>query len=102
MEKALQPAIERHSAKAVARLRRPESDLVLIDVGLLLDARIPGALLLIRFELLVPPQGPAFFLLLDDVRLVPKQIADHPGEVGFVGFRHGPVRAKLYAPCQAD
>src|SRR5258708_18379284 len=68
-----------------------ESNLVLIDVGLLLDVRFPGALQVFEVEFSVPPQSSSFFLLLDDVRLLLEQIADHSGEVGFVGLRHARI-----------
>src|SRR5690348_12714924 len=96
-----QPASATQSARAGAMPGSQESDLVLIDVGLLLDARFPVALLVLRVELFVPPQGAPFFLLLDDLRLVPEQLADHSGDIGFVGLRHG-YRAGLYAACQTD
>jgi hypothetical protein len=99
----LQSAIQ--AAKAAASVQWGESDLVLIDVGLLFDARFPVASLILGVELSIPPQGPPLFLLLDDMRLVPKQVADHLGEVGFVRLGHKDkvrVRTKLYAPCQAD
>src|SRR4029077_11895352 len=76
----VQPPPQSDAAKTAASVQWRESALVLIDVGLLLDARFPGALLIFEVELPVPPQGPPLFLLLDDVRLVPKQIADHSGE----------------------
>src|SRR3974390_3424708 len=88
----LQPAIERQSAATAASAPRPGSDLVLIDVGLLFDTRLPVAFLFLGVELPVPPQRPAFFLLLDDVRLGLEQLADHAGEVGFVGLGHGFMR----------
>src|SRR5437773_2390476 len=84
-----QPQSATQVAKAAANAWRRESDLVLIDVSLLLDARFPGALQLLEVELSVPPQRSSFFLLLDDVRLLQEQLADHSGEIGFVGLRHG-------------
>src|SRR5260221_14103272 len=77
------------ATKAAASAQRRESDLVLIDVGLLLDARFPGALQLLGIELSVPPQSSSLFLLLDDVRLLLEQLADHSGDIGFVGLSHG-------------
>src|SRR5213083_24813 len=77
-----QPQSATQVAKAAANAWRPESDLVLIDVGLLLDARFPAALQILGVELSVPPQRPPLFLLLDER-------ADHSGEIGFVGLSHG-------------
>src|SRR6266853_1488255 len=76
------------ATKAAASAQRRESDLVLIDVALLLDVRFPGALQLLGVELSVPPQSSSLFLFLDDVRLLLEQLANHSGEIGFVGFRH--------------
>jgi hypothetical protein len=77
------------TAKAAASAQQQESDLVLIDVALLLDVRFLVALQVIEVELLVPPKSPSLFLFLDDVRFFLEQLADHAGQVGFVGFRHG-------------
>src|SRR5260221_5113592 len=85
----VQPQSAIQAAKAAASAWRLESDLVLIDVGLLLDVRFPGALQLFGVELSVPPQSASLLLFLDDVRLLPEQLADHPGEIGFVGLSHG-------------
>src|SRR6266702_2544411 len=86
-EKPPQP--ESEAARAAASARKQRSNLVLIDVGLLFDVRFPGPLKVLGVGLLVPPQGPPLSLLLDDVRLVPQQLPDHSGDIGFVGLRHG-------------
>src|SRR5258706_9208391 len=85
------PAQPDNAAQAanLTRSRKENSDLVLIDVGLLFDIRFCRALQGVGIELFVPPHGAPLSLLLDDVRFFPEQFADHPGEVGFVRLRHG-------------
>src|SRR5258708_35595675 len=82
------PPLQSAATKAAASAQRRESDLVLIDVALLLDVRFPGAFQLLGVELSVPPQSSSLFLLLDDVRLLLEQLANHSGEIGFVRLRH--------------
>src|ERR1700694_4427985 len=63
------PAHPAQAIRAAARMARrmpatAPSDLVLIDVALLLDIRFFGALQRVGIELLVPPYGPPLFLVL--------------------------------------
>ncbi len=71
------------------RAWRSESAFRLIDVGLLVELRLPGALQGILIELPVPPHAAALALFLDDMGVLLEQVAHHPGQVGFVIFRHG-------------
>lgn len=97
----MQPDSEIQAAKTAANSGKRRSDLVLIDVGLLRDGRFQGAFLAVGVGFSVPPQGSPLFLLLDDVRLFLEQRSDHPGDIGFVGFRHG-GNYTLHTPAPDD